>query len=129
MKQYLVAIAMIFEFVMIGQTTEEDKTKILDAVQGSPVFVLRQGEKLFSYEPKDGWYKVRKMVRLNLKDVEGKLVNPGTTLREPNGDSIGYTISELRVKELKKVEQFRQDGWYEAILEGYLFKTKINENY
>lgn len=128
MKKYLVGIALLVGSMLYGQITEEEKTKVLDRVQGNPLFVLQEGEKLFSYEPVEGWYKVRKMVRLKLSDVEGKLVNPGTVLRKTNGDSIGYTMVELRAKELKKVDEFRGKGWYEAILEGYLFKTKIKEN-
>ncbi len=128
MKKYLVGIALVFGSTLFGQVTEEEKTKVLDKIQGEPIFVLQEGEKLFSYEPEEGWYKVRKMVRLELSDVEGKLVNPSAVLRNTNGDSIGYSITELRVKEIKKIDEFRGDGWYEAILEGYLFKTKIKEN-
>lgn len=127
MKMLFFCCALCSSFLLTAQFTEET-TRVLDKEQGSPVFVLRAGEQLYSYAPENDWYKVRKKVVVGLADVEGKLLNPGVTLRNERGDSIGYTITELKVKELEKIEKFRDEDQYMAIIEGYLFKTKFEDN-
>lgn len=111
-----------------AQITDQERTEILDTEQGEPLFVLQAGEKLFSYAPENGWYKVRKQVVVRLQDIEDKLINPGVTLRNTDGDSIGYTVKEFKVKEVEKRKVLRSDDVYDAILEGYIFKTKLERN-
>jgi hypothetical protein len=127
MKAFLFCSFWLSTFFIQAQFTEET-TKILDKEQGSPVFVLRGGEQLYSYAPENDWYKVRKKVVVRVVDVEGKLMNPGVTLRNEKGDSIGYTLTELKVKELEKIKQFRGEDYYKAVVEGYVFKTKLEDN-
>lgn len=127
MKVLITIVCACFVLNTNAQLIEDD-AKVLDKEQGTPIFVLNAGEDVFTYEPENGWYKLRKLVVVNLNQVEGKLLNPGVTLRNRKGDSIGYTLSEIKVKELEKIEKFRGEDQYMVILEGYLFKTKFKDN-
>lgn len=127
MKKLLIGFILLSTHLLNAQITEERETQILDAVNGEPLFILLEGQHIFSYEPVSGWYKVRKKVRLKITDVVDKTVMAGVLLLNEKGESIGRTVQELKAKEIKKIEEFRGDGWYEAILEGYLFKTKMQD--
>ncbi len=125
--RYIPFITCLFLSVSMQAQLTEERTEILDKQRGTAAFVLRAGEHLYSFQPENGWYKVRKKVVVRLQDMEGKLMNPGVTLRNKEGDSIGHTLTEIKAREVKELKKYRGDNLYEAILEGYVFKTKLED--
>ena len=112
---------------LAGQVLEE-KSAVLQAKRGTPSFELNKGENLYSYEPDAaGWYKVSKVVYLKMGSNAEKTVLAGSKLYNKNEELIGETLAEIEAKELDTIEGFRSGDRIVATLEGYIFKTKIEE--
>ena len=106
----------------------QSNTRVLNKPQGEPAFELNEGEQLYTYPDDDGWHKVRKEAWVRAVDlIENKFLGQETNLMNKDGDKIGVVIKELKVKEKRLVEGFRDEDRYVVVLEGYLFRTKFKE--
>lgn len=109
-----------------AQLTEEDNTKVLDSERGEAIFELKAGIEVYSYEPEEGWYRVRREVFVDesLVDKDG-IIPKDTELMNEDEEVIGRTLADVEVVEGEQVKKARGKRPYRAILEGYLFKTKL----
>jgi hypothetical protein len=107
----------------------ENNTDILNAERGTASFKLNAGQSLYSYEPSaEGWYKVRKVVYLKMGSNAEKTILAGTKLYNKSDEQIGEVLEEIKAKELDTIEGFRSGDRIIAVLEGFIFKTKIEDN-
>lgn len=111
-----------------AQLLEED-TKILDAIQGNEIFELNAEELIFTYNPEEGWYKIRKEVYVDpVFVVDDKTLLAETSLENKEGEVIGLVIAEIEVVEGALAKKYRGKERFRAIIEGYIFKTKIKDD-
>ncbi len=109
-----------------AQLIEENQTKILDKIQGKPLFELDENVEVFSFQPEEGWYKIRREIYLDPNEIaDEKILNEGTVLKNKEGKEIGRVLSEIQIKESKISEKFRGKERVQAIIEGWVFKTKF----
>ena len=106
----------------------EDESKVMSKPSGEALFALNADQKVYSYQPEDGWYKVRKEVYVNPNEVvDDKYLSAGVKLFNKDNEEIGAVLAELKIKEGKRIEAYRGNDRYIAIIEGYLFKTKFKD--
>ncbi|WP_417611144.1 hypothetical protein [Owenweeksia hongkongensis] len=122
----LIALALLgLAFTAKSQIIEET-AKVLSKPSGEALFSLEADEKVFSFAPEDGWYKIRKEVYVDPKNVvDDKYIISGADFFTKENVKIGSTLAEIKIKEGEKVEAFRGNDRFRAIVEGYLFKTKF----
>lgn len=110
-----------------GQMLDE-KTTVLNEPNGAEkLFELAQGEKFYSFPEEEGWYKIRKIVYTAEGIVPGRSLPSGTILYNEEGEKIGQTMSEVKAQEADTLSRFRKEDRMVAVLEGYVFKTKIED--
>ena len=106
----------------------EEKTPILVKPRGEALFSLERGESLYSYQPdEDGWYKVRKLAYLAPSALSGKTLSAGTVLYNKDEEKIGAILQPVKAEQIDTLEVFRGEDRPMVILEGYVFKTKIED--
>lgn len=106
----------------------EEKTQILEKPRGEALFSLERGESLYSYQPdEDGWYKVRKLAYLAPSALSGKTLSAGTVLYNKDEEKIGAILQPVKAEQIDTLEVFRGEDRPMVILEGYVFKTKIED--
>jgi len=127
MKKLIVLALLGLGFSAKSQIVEET-TKVLSKPSGEALFSLEADEKVFSFAPEDGWYKIRKEVYVDPKNVvDDKYITTGTDFYNKDNVKIGSALAEIKIKEGQKVEAFRGNDRFRAIVEGYLFKTKFKD--
>ncbi len=105
----------------------EDQAQFSDTKRGSAIFELNAGEHFYSFEPSDGWYKARKKVYLKPADVADGRLSAGAPFYNEEGDKIGKSLEALKLYDLDTIEGFRSDTRLVAVVQGYVFETKIEE--
>lgn len=128
MKKYLLLLCIVLSAIAHGQMLEE-KTKILEADKSDaePLFELNADVPFYTYSPEYGWYKMRVEAYVPQQALSEKELLAGTELQNKDGEVIGKTILDLRVKEFKEEDKYRGEKRMRVILQGYVFKTKIKE--
>ena len=127
MKKLIVLVLLGLSFSAKSQIIEET-TKVLSKPSGEALFSLEGDEKVFSYAPEDGWYKIRKEVYIDPKNVvDEKHITTGADFYTKDNVKIGSALGEIKIKEGKKIEAYRGNDRFVAIIEGYLFKTKFKD--
>ncbi len=127
MKKISTVLCLFIAGLLQAQILEEE-TRILSEPNGDPLFKLNAGLALYSYEPEEGWYKVRREAWVGKEDLpDDKYLYPGTVLKNEEGEKIGEVLKEVKVKDKRITEGFRKEARVIVILEGYIFKTKIEE--
>lgn len=121
----ITALITIMALSVSAQLTEEENTQVLDAERGNPIFELNAGTEVYSYEPKEGWYRVRREVYVDAEVVEDDVIPKDTELRNEDEEVIGRTLADVKVVEGAQVKKARGKRPYQAVIEGYLFKTKL----
>ncbi len=125
MKTTMLTALLALCFWATGQILEENAA-ILSEIQGDKLFELNQGEKLYSYTQDDGWYKVSKEVFVyEDEQVDEEYIMAGTELRNKEGDVIGKAVTNVEVSDGRIEDVFRGKNKFKAVIEGYVFKTKI----
>ena len=124
----LTALLISLSLTGFGQLTEDENTQVLDKERGEPIIELNAGVEVYSYEPKDGWYRVRREVFVDeeLMNEDG-IIPKDTELKNEDGELIGRTLADVEVVEGERVKKSRGKRPYQAIVEGYLFKTKFED--
>jgi len=122
----ITALIALMAFSLKAQLTEEDNTHVLDKERGAPIFELKAGVEVYSFEPEEGWYRIRREVFVDagVVDKDG-IIAKDTELLNADDEVIGRTITEVKVVEGKQINKARGKRAYQAIIEGYLFKTKL----
>lgn len=122
---------LLFVFVLLGFSLSaqilEEKAAFTDKPRGEEVFNLIQGEHIYTYQGDDGWYKSRKMVYLLASDIDGKKLRAGASLYNEDEEKIGETKAELKLYDLDTIESYRGDNSYRAVIQGYIFDTKLED--
>ncbi len=127
MQKLGIVLGILMSSLLQGQILEEE-TKILDEPSGEALFKLNEGSDLYTYEAEGGWFKCRREAWVEKSDLpDDKYLYPGTVLKNKKGDKIGEVLKEVKVRDKRKVDVFRGDSRYQVVLEGYVFKTKIEE--
>ena len=128
MKKYLFLIITLFSLVASAQLLE-GKTKLLkaDNSDAEALFELNADTRIYTYQPEYGWYKMRVEAYVAQVSVSDKEIAAGTELQNKDGDIIGKTLTDFRVKESRLEDKYRGEKRMIVILEGYVFKTKIKE--
>lgn len=125
-KYILVFMCLLISTASFGQLTEDDGTEVLDEERGQAIFELNKGLALYSFEPDDGWYRIRREVFVDPQLVDNDGIIPGNVeLMDEDKRVIGRTLKEVKVIEGAFVDKARGYRPYRAIIEGYLFKTKL----
>ena len=107
----------------------EEKTAVVNERLGEQkLFELNTGEEVYSYADEDGWYKIRKVIYLEPGNLPGKTLPAGTELQDEDGRAIGKTLRDVELQESDTLDPFRGDDRLTGVVEGYVFKTKIEEN-
>lgn len=129
MKLFITLLSAIAIAGISNAQILEEKTAILDERRGDEkIFELHAGEKVYSYAEEDGWYKIRKVIYLEPGNLPGKTLPTGTELQNEDGRSIGKTLRDVELQESDTLDPFRGDDRLMGVVEGYVFKTKIEEN-
>lgn len=106
----------------------EDKSKVLDKRGGEERFELNGGEDVYSFAPISDWYKIRKEIWLKPEDVvDDKYIISGAKFFNEEDEEIGQALVEFKVKEGREEESFRGKKRFHAIIEGWVFKTKLRD--
>lgn len=105
----------------------EDKAQFSDTKRGSAIFELEAGEHIYTYEPSDGWYKARKKVFLKPADVSDNRLSAGANFYDEDGRKIGKALEAIKLYEVDTLEAFRSNPQIIAVVQGYVFETKIEE--
>ncbi len=122
----LIVLALLGLAISAKSQIIEESVKVLSKPSGEALFSLEAEEKVYSFAPEEGWYKIRKEVYVDPKNVvDDKYIIAGTTFFTKENVKIGSALVEIKVKEGEKVEAFRGNDRFRAIVEGYLFKTKF----
>lgn len=125
MRKLIVLALFCLGFSAKSQIIEET-AKVLSKPSGEALFSLEAEEKVYSFAPEGGWYKIRKEIYVDPKNVvDDKYIISGADLFTKDNKKIGGTLAEIKIKEGEKVEAFRGNDRFRAIVEGYLFKTKF----
>ncbi len=129
MRTYTFILSLfMFSAVGYGQLAEEEGTEVLDGVRGEAIFELDQGVAMYSFEPEEGWYKIRREVFIHPDDMgEEGVIPKNTELMDEDKNVIGRTLEDVKVVEGELVKKARGYRPYHAIIEGYLFKTKLED--
>ena len=127
MKKTIAALLLFVSIISHAQIIEND-TKVMNKPSGEVAFSLNADQKVYSYEPEDGWYKIRKEVYVNPNEVvDDKYLNAGVKFFDKDKQQIGEALAEIKIKEGERVKAFRGEDSYRAIVEGYVFKTKLKD--
>lgn len=126
LHKYLTIFLVIAGYAGSAQVLEEEAS-FADKARGKELFTLNKGQSLYTYEPEDGWYKARKLVFVKAKDIGDKKLSVGADFYDEEEQKIGKALEALRLYELDTVEVFRGDPRYKAVIEGWVFKTKLEE--
>ncbi len=128
MKYIVATLITLFAITGNAQLIEET-TKVLNKIQGEPIFSLNADQSIFTFDPEDGWFKIRKEIYVDPALVaDKKVISSGATLTDKEGNEVGATIEEVKVKEGEIVKGYRSKDRFRAIIEGYIFKTKIKDD-
>jgi hypothetical protein len=107
----------------------EENTNVLTKIQGDNLFSLNADEQVYTFEPDGGWYKIRKEVYVDPAFVtDKKYIAAATDLTNQEGEKIGSTLAEIKVVEGAIEKKYRGQERFKAIIEGYVFKTKIKDD-
>lgn len=127
MKKLILLVLVALSVSAKSQIIEE-KAKVLSKPSGEALFSLEADEKVYSFAPEDGWYKIRKEVFVDPNSVaDDKYITAGTDFYNKENVKIGSALAEIKIKEGQRVEAFRGTDRFKAIVEGYLFKTKFKD--
>lgn len=105
----------------------EERAQLLDKARGEAAFELNGGEHLYTYQGEDGWYKVRKLVYLKVSDISEGRLRAGAELYNADEEEIGKSTLDLKLYELDTIPSFRGEDKYRAVIQGYVFETKLED--
>jgi len=120
--------ALFFSLIIAAPASAqvlEEKAILVDSKRGEASFELMRGQHIYTYEPDDGWYKARKKVFLKPADVSGRTLSSGAQFYDEEGKKIGSALTELKLYEIDTIDGFRSDRRIVAVVQGYIFETKI----
>ncbi len=124
-------LLLSFLAVFTGYSLEaqilEEKAQFSEKARGSAIFELNAGEHIYTYEPEDGWYKARKKVFLKPADVADNRLSAGAAFYDEEGAKIGQALEALRLYDIDTLKGFRSDTRLCAVVQGYVFETKIED--
>ncbi len=124
LKSFILSFCFLICFNANAQFLEE-QTEFSKTARGEAIFVLGQGQQIYTYEPEDSWYKARKAVYLKMEDLGDKRVSAGTVFYNKDEEVIGRALQDLKLYDIDTIEGFRKDDRIKAVIQGYVFKTKI----
>ncbi len=126
MKKHIAALLGFISFGLGAQVLEEQASFSATA-RGEAIFELNAGEHIYTYQGEEGWFKARKLVYLKAVDIaDGKLA-AGAQLMNEEEEVIGEAKASLKLYELDTIEAFRGDDSYRAVIQGYIFETKLED--
>lgn len=105
----------------------EEQAQFSVRARGEAAFELKGGEHIYTYQGVDGWYKSRKMVYLKAADIADGQLRAGATLHNEEEEAIGKSILDLKLYDLDTIEAFRGEDFYRAVIQGYIFETKLED--
>lgn len=114
-------------FSFLSAQVLEEKAQFSDTKRGTAVFELNAGEHIYTFEPDDGWYKARKKVYLKPADVSENRLSAGAIFYNQEGKKIGKSIEALKLYEVDTIEGFRSEPQIVAVVQGYIFETKLED--
>lgn len=123
----LVLIAALLGFYSLKSQVTEEKATFSESARGEKAFELKAGENFYTYEGEGGWYKARKEVYFTKADFSDKELSAGVKLLNKEGEAIGKSLVPLKLYEVDTIEAFRGEDSYRGIIQGYIFKTNIEE--
>lgn len=127
MKYFFTALSCFLLLLANGQMLDSETT-VFDKIQGEALFKINGGEYVYSFMPEGGWYKIRKEVYVDpVQVVDDKYIVQNAILRNEEGEQIGLTLAEVKMKEMVREKEFRSAEKIRAIVEGYVFKTKLED--
>lgn len=127
MKIFSTLLLFLASLSILQAQVLEEKAQFADTKRGTAVFELNAGEHIYTYEPDDGWYKARKKVYLKPADVSENRLSAGATFFDEDGNKIGKAIEALKLYEVDTIEGFRSDPQIVAVVQGYIFETKLED--
>lgn len=105
----------------------EDKAGFGETARGEATFELNRGEHIYTYEPDGGWYKARKMVYLKPADLSDKRLSAGALFYNEEEEVIGKALQPLKLYHIDTIEALRSDDRIKAVVQGWVFETKLEE--
>lgn len=129
MKYFLQTLLIaVFSTTLFSQRLDED-AKVLDAAGGEPVFKLNKGSDVYAFPAEDGWHKVSRVVYVPVSAViDSSEIREGVALLNEDGDEIGVTLQNIEVEDGRFESGFRKEERFVAAIQGYLFKTKFDND-
>ena len=126
---FLIPMLIVSSFNGYSQLIEDEATEVLDEVRGKALFELDEEVEVYSFEPEDGWYRIRREVFVDpeLMDEEG-VIPKNTDLMDEDKKLIGRTLEDVKVLEGEEIRKQRGQRPYHGIIEGYVFKTKLKDD-
>ena len=127
MRKLMVLISLLAGSLLQAQIIE-DETTVLDKPNGEALFKLNADVGVYSYDPEEGWFKIRREAWITPSDLpDEKYLYPGTVLKDEGGKKIGEVLKEVKIRDKRKLDGYRGDDRIIVVLEGYVFKTKIKD--
>lgn len=123
-KVTFIFVLLLITFSSTAQILKS-KAKFSDVARGKAIFELNRGEHFYTYEGDDGWYKSRKMVYLKFSDLGDKRISAGTVFYNKEEEPIGQALEALKLYDIDTLEGFRSDPRIRAVVQGFVFETKI----
>lgn len=123
--KYIFFLACV-SFMAQAQILDE-KAGFGEEARGEAIFELNKGEHIYTYEPNDGWYKARKMVYLKPADISDNRLSAGAVFYNKEEQVIGRAIQVLKLYDIDTIEAFRGEDRIKAVVQGYVFETKIED--
>lgn len=128
MKQMkkIVLLAMLGLSLVSNAQLIEETAQVLSKPSGEALFTIEADEDVYSFAPEGGWYKIRKEVYVDpIQVVDSQYIQAATELKDEDNAKIGSTIQQVKIVEGVLEKAFRGRDRYRAIIEGYVFKTKL----
>jgi hypothetical protein len=126
-KKFLPLLLLVALAVGAEAQILENLTTFSVKARGEAAFKLNGAEHIYTYEPEDGWFKARKLVYLEPTDVAEGRLSAGAILYNKEGQKIGETMEALRLYEIDTIKGFRKEDRLKAVVQGYVYETKIEE--
>lgn len=119
-------LLLIATFGLDAQILDE-KAGFGEEARGEAIFELERGQHIYTYEPDGGWYKARKMVYLKPMDISDGRLSAGALFYNKEEEPIGKALQAVKLFEIDTIEGFRSDDRIKAVVQGYIFETKLED--
>lgn len=126
MMKYILSFLLFAGGVSQAQILTKN-SQVKDKPDGSTILSLNEQQEVYSFDPEDGWFKIRKIawVPRSSIDEEGT-IQPGTELSNWEGQPVGKTIEEVKAIENRPGKERQTRDRVEVVVEGYLYKFNID---